>query len=58
MPYEFRCEDAGAACSGHFKGATEQELEERVAEHLRKKHKVPQVTKTLRNFVRKVASQR
>lgn len=58
MPYEFRCEDAGAACGARFTAPTEEELEHEVAEHLEQKHDVQHVTKTLRNYVRSVARER
>lgn len=58
MPYEFRCEDAGAACRGRFTAESEDELEREVAAHLEEKHDVQHVTKTLRNYVRSVAEER
>jgi predicted small metal-binding protein len=58
MAYEFRCTDAGAACKGHFKADTEEQLERDVADHLRDKHQVQHVTQTLRNYVRRTATER
>lgn len=58
MAYEFRCEDAGAACRGHFEADTEEQLEREVAEHLEQKHDVQHVTGTLRKFVRAVATEK
>lgn len=43
--------DAGATCSGHFKASSEDELASKVADHLRTKHKVQNVSKTLQRFV-------
>lgn len=40
MSYEFRCVDAGApTCSGHLTAGTEEELRDKLAQHL-KRHKV------------------
>ncbi len=59
MPYEFRCADAGAEpCHGTVRAETEQELVEKVSDHMRKKHNIQQVSKTLQNFIRKTAKQR
>ncbi len=59
MPYEFRCADAGAApCHGSVRAETEQELVEKVADHMREKHNIRQVTKTLQNFILRTAKQR
>ncbi len=52
MAYEFRCADAGAdPCHGNFRAETEQELLEKVADHLRTKHNVQNVSKTLQNYI-------
>lgn len=47
--------DAGATCRGHFKANSEEELLEKVAKHLKEKHKVEHVTKTLQRFAVRVA---
>ncbi len=59
MPYEFRCANAGAEpCHGSFRADTEQELVEKVADHMRRKHNIKQFSTTLRNFILKKAEQR
>ncbi len=58
MAYEFRCADAGAdPCHGSFRAETEQELLEKVADHLRTKHGVQNVSKTLQNYILKKTKQ-
>ncbi|MDQ5874872.1 MAG: DUF1059 domain-containing protein [Actinomycetota bacterium] len=58
MAYEFSCVDAGAACRAHLKADTQEELVEKVADHLKNKHKVQHVTNTLANYAIKVAKER
>ncbi len=59
MAYEFRCADAGAQpCHGSFRAETEQELVQKVADHMREKHNVQQVSQSLQNFILKTARQR
>jgi predicted small metal-binding protein len=52
MAYEFGCKTAGSACSWTTRGATEEEVLAKVAEHARKKHHVTGVTDTLVNYLR------
>lgn len=54
MAHEFRCRDAGAACRGKLRADSEEELERQVADHLRRKHDVHTVSRTLRNYLRSV----
>ncbi|MBW3561744.1 MAG: DUF1059 domain-containing protein [Actinobacteria bacterium] len=58
MSYEFRCEDAGAACGAKVTADDPDELERQVAAHLEEKHDVQHVTKTLRKYVHSVAKER
>ena len=58
MAYEFSCEDAGAACGWHTKAESKEELLEKVAGHLEKKHKVQNVSQTLQNYAVKVAKEK
>lgn len=58
MAVEFHCKDAGAACRAHFEADSEEELLQKVASHLKEKHKVQHVTKTLQNYALKVAKER
>lgn len=55
MAYQFSCSDAGATCGWKTSAGSEQELLEKVADHLKKKHKVQHVTKTLQNYAVRVA---
>ena len=55
MALEFRCTDAGAACGAQFKSASEQDLLGKVSDHLRSKHKVQHVSKTLQKYAVRVA---
>ena len=50
--------DAGATCRFSATAESKEELLQKVAEHLRKKHKVPQVTKTLQNYALRVTKER
>lgn len=56
--HRFTCQDAGAACGWKTETDDPEELERQVAEHLEEKHDVQVVSKTLRNYVRKVAQER
>ncbi|MGH2768035.1 MAG: DUF1059 domain-containing protein [Actinomycetota bacterium] len=47
--------DAGAACSGHFRAGSKEELMRIVADHLVKKHAVKTPTQTIMNFVATLA---
>ncbi len=59
MAYEFRCADAGAdPCHGSFRAETQQELVQKVADHMRNKHNVQQFSKSLENLILKRAEQR
>ncbi len=59
MAYEFRCADAGATpCHGSFRAESEQELVQKVADHMKKKHNVQQFSKSLANFIVKKSEQR
>lgn len=58
MAYEFRCTDAGATCRGHFVADSEEELLRKVGDHLKEKHKIQNVSKTLQNYALQVAKQR
>lgn len=58
MAYEFDCRTAGAAgCNWKARGATEDEVIAKVAEHARKKHKVKTVTDTIANYARSATRQ-
>ncbi|MFN2504705.1 MAG: DUF1059 domain-containing protein [Acidimicrobiales bacterium] len=58
MAYEFDCRTAGAeGCSWKVRGATEDEVVAKVAEHARKKHKVKNVSDTIANYARANARQ-
>ncbi|MDP9021558.1 MAG: DUF1059 domain-containing protein [Actinomycetota bacterium] len=50
--------DAGAHCSGRFRAASQEELERDVEEHLRDKHDIHTMSKTLGNYVKQVARER
>ncbi len=59
MAYEFRCADAGASsCRWRTTADNQEELLQKVGDHLRKKHKVTQVTKSLQNYALKAARER
>ena len=58
MAYEFRCTDAGASCGWSVRAESQEELLQKLSDHLRTKHKVKHVSKTLQNFALKVAHQR
>ena len=59
MAYEFDCRTAGAAgCNFKARGATEDEVVAKVAEHARKKHKVKNVSDTISNYARSAIRQR
>lgn len=58
MSYDFHCRDAGApSCRGHITAETEQELRDKLAEHLRK-HDVDQPNETLLDHLVASAEQR
>ncbi len=57
MAYEFGCRHAGSACDWKGRGATEEEVLEKVAEHARKKHKVTGATDTLVRYFRSTLRQ-
>ena len=50
MALEFSCKDAGAACGWHTTAESKDELLQKVATHLEKKHKVENVSQTLQNY--------
>lgn len=52
MPYQFRCEDAGARCDAEFEALTEDELYAEVERHLEEVHEIENVTETLGSYVR------
>ncbi len=53
MAYEFDCRTAGAAgCNWKARGASEEEVIAKVSEHVRKKHKVKNVSDTIANYAR------
>ncbi len=59
MAYEFDCRTAGAVgCNWKARGATEDEVIAKVAEHVRKKHKVKNVSDTIGNYARASLRQR
>lgn len=55
--YEISCAKAGhEACRGVVRGATEEELKSNMAEHVRKKHNVQQMTDTIYSYLRGTSS--
>lgn len=58
MAKEFSCEAAGASCGWKTTAETDEELLKEVSEHLKTKHNVEHVTKTLANYALKVAKER
>jgi predicted small metal-binding protein len=52
MAYEFGCKTAGSACNYKVRGANEEEVLAKVAEHARKKHKVATATDTIVSYLR------
>ena len=57
MAYEFGCKVAGSQCNWKARGATEEELMRKVAEHAQKKHRVQSVTDTIVNYLRSTIRQ-
>ena len=57
MAYEFGCRTAGSACDWKARGATEEEVLAKVAEHARKKHKVETATGTIVQYLRSTLRQ-
>ena len=57
MAYEFGCTPAGSACRWTARGATEDEVLAKVAEHARRKHKVKEPTGTIMNYLRSTLRQ-
>ena len=57
MAYEFGCSPAGSACNWKAKGATEEEVLAKVAEHARTKHKVQTNTDTIVNYLKSTLRQ-
>lgn len=58
MAYEFSCRTAGAeGCGWKTRAASEDELVAKVAEHVRKTHKVKNVSDTIANYARASARQ-
>jgi predicted small metal-binding protein len=58
VAYEFDCRTAGAAgCNWKARGGSEEEVIAKVAEHVRKKHKVKNVTDTIANYARAATRQ-
>ncbi len=57
MAYEFGCRTAGSACDWKARGATEEEVLAKVAEHARRKHKVQAATDTLVSYLRSTLRQ-
>ena len=57
MAYQFGCPEAGSACKWRTRGATEEEVLAKVAEHARKVHKVKQPTDTIMNYLRSTLRQ-
>ncbi|GAA5106750.1 DUF1059 domain-containing protein [Haloechinothrix salitolerans] len=58
MTYDFHCRDAGApSCGTHIKAESEQELREKLTEHLRK-HDVETPNETLLDHLVASAEQR
>lgn len=48
MAYEFRCADAGdSTCGATFTAQTEQELRDKLTEHLRHRHRVSTANDTI-----------
>lgn len=57
MAYEFGCAPAGSACNWKARGATEEEVLAKVAEHARKKHKVATETDTIMKYLKSTLRQ-
>ncbi len=58
MSYDFHCRDAGApSCGAHIKAESEEELREKLTEHLRK-HDVETPNETLLDHLVASAEQR
>ena len=57
MAYEFGCPTAGSDCSWKVRGATEDDVMAKVAEHARKVHKVKAPTATIMNYLRSTLRQ-
>jgi len=57
MAYEFGCRTAGSACDWKARGATEEEVLAKVAEHARKKHNVATATDTIVQYLRSTLRQ-
>lgn len=55
--FEHRCSNVGAfPCKGHFKADSMDDLLRKVAEHLQDRHEVKAPTKTIMNYVAKMAT--
>ena len=52
MAYEFGCKVAGSQCNWKARGATEEELMRKVAEHAQKKHRVKTVSDTIAGYLK------
>ena len=55
--YEHSCKKAGAgACGFTARAGSEAELRNALADHVRSRHRVPQLTDTIFNYLRAVAA--
>jgi predicted small metal-binding protein len=58
MAYEFSCKTAGAAgCNWKVRGATQDEVMAKVAQHAQKVHKVKKVSDTIASYARSTTRQ-
>ena len=57
MAYEFGCSPAGSACNWKARGATEEEVMAKVAEHARTKHEVAAPTETIMRYLKSTLRQ-
>lgn len=53
--YDLRCVDAGASCRGHIRADNEDEFRAKLADHLKKKHKVEVPNETVIDYLAAVA---
>jgi predicted small metal-binding protein len=58
VAYEFGCSPARSASNWKARGATEEEVLAKVAEHAKTKHKVATGTDTIMNYLKSTLRQR
>lgn len=57
MPREFYCKDAGAlSCGGHIKAENEEDFNQKLLEHLEKRHGVSEPNDTLVDYLMSVST--